>query len=91
VHTLSASYSGDSNFLANQSSPSGLTVNNAPLVFVTTSLPGGTALQPYSAPVTVLGGTGIYTITAAGLPPALSVNPQTGRFRVHPPRSGPSL
>jgi hypothetical protein len=88
VHVLSASYSGDANFLAVQSSPARLAVNNAPLAFVTTSLPGGTALQPYSAPVTVIGGTGSYTITATGLPSGLNVNPQTGTVSGSPTSVG---
>jgi hypothetical protein len=78
LHTLSVSYSGDTNFLPTQSAGSGVTVNSAALTFVTTFLPGGVALQPYSVPINVVGGAGGYTFSASGLPSGLNINPQTG-------------
>jgi len=44
----------------------------------TESLPPGTVDDTYTVPVEVTGGTGPYTWTATGLPPGLTIDPNTG-------------
>jgi hypothetical protein len=56
-----------------------MTVTPALLKITTgTQLPKGYGQTPYSTTVTATGGTLPYTWTAAGLPPALSIDPATG-------------
>jgi Putative Ig domain/IPT/TIG domain len=57
-----------------------IVVKPAPLVITTTSLPGATGGQPYSATLAATGGITPYTWSASSgsLPPGLTLNPSTG-------------
>ena len=87
-HLITFSYSGDTNFLATSANPQGLTVNIAALAITTTFLPGGTVFQAYSASIAATGGYPPYTFTATGLPPGLTINPQTGAISGIPTSAG---
>jgi hypothetical protein len=88
--TVSASvYDIESNFAyANFS----LTVNPASftLNITTAGLPSGTVGSSYSATLTASGGTGPYTWDAAGLPPGLSLNSESGLIHGTPYSAGTS-
>jgi hypothetical protein len=78
-HSITASYSGDTNDTSSASTALTQAINTIPQV-VTTSLSGGTAGASYLATLTVSGGAAPYTwsINSGSLPAGLSLNNSTG-------------
>ena len=71
VHGISASYSGDKNWIGSSGSTS-VTVVKGPVTITTTGLPEGTVGVVYSGSLSAIGGTPPYTWAIGGLPPGLS-------------------
>ena len=74
THSVTFTYSGDTNFTGATSSPLSILVYN-PLV-VTPPTIVGTVRVPYTASATASGGVPPYTFTAVGLPPGIVINAQ---------------
>jgi large repetitive protein len=64
-----------------------ITVASTLLTITTTSLPGGTAGQPYSQPITAIGGAPPYSWSGT-LPAGLSIDPMTGAISGTPSVGG---
>ena len=71
VHGISASYSGDKNWIGSSGSTS-VTVTKTPVTITTTGLPDGTVGVGYSGSLSAIGGTLPYVWAIGGLPPGLS-------------------
>jgi uncharacterized protein YdaL len=65
-----------------------LTVRPAPLLIVSASLPSGKVNQPYSTPVTAMGGTAPYVWSASKLPAGVAINTTTGVLSGKPTKAG---
>jgi uncharacterized protein YhjY with autotransporter beta-barrel domain len=90
AHNITASYAGDGNFSASQSSVLVQQVNAATLSLSPGNIPSGRVGQPYSATFSAAGGTAPYSFSVASgaLPPGLALGSGTGTMSGTPNSAG---